>query len=355
MDDELIEEHEGFLRAVAASIVTDEALAQDLVQQTWLAALEARPQTGSGFRGWLATVLRRQAYRSWRSERRRRTREEAVAQAEGMPSAGDLAARGELRQRLGWALALLEEPYRSVLRARFDDDLPPREIAKARDVPVATIKTQLVRGLVRLRRNLEAACADATADERPTDEREEWIVKGSSKKKVARPKGWHLAGSDPADYVAAIDREGVRSGQVSGVLRSKAKGARGFGTLMQTFSATRYLGKRVRLSGHVRTESVAWSALWLRVDGPTPGAPLAFDNMAERPVRETSDWVPCSIVLDVAPDARAIALGFLQSGSGQTWVSGLAFETVGTDVPVTGRPLVPDEPTNLGFDQGEDE
>src|SRR5262249_17444238 len=51
--------------------------------------------------------------------------------------------------------------------------------------------------------------------------------------------------------------------------------------------------------------------------------PLAFDNMANRGPRGTTDWKPFSIELTVAPNARKIVLGLMHTGSGTAWFSGV--------------------------------
>ena len=56
------------------------------------------------------------------------------------------------------ALARLDEPYREVVALRFFADLSLAEIASVTGRPVATIKSHLRRGLLKLRsaRHLEA-------------------------------------------------------------------------------------------------------------------------------------------------------------------------------------------------------
>ena len=65
-------------------------------------------------------------------------------------------ARGEdkdspLGARLEQMLATLPEPQRAALVLRYQEDLTPEEIAKTLDAPLATVKSQLQRGLKLLR------------------------------------------------------------------------------------------------------------------------------------------------------------------------------------------------------------
>ena len=168
------------------------------------------------------------------------------------------------------------------------------------------------------------------------------------------PKGWHRAGSHPKEYEMTLDRTTTHSGNTSASLKSRKTPAQGFGTLMQTFEASSYRGKRIRMSGHVRAQEVEdWAGLWLRVDGPKNEV-LSFDNMQNRAVKGTLDWQKYEIVLDVPEAAEQIAFGLLLTGAGQVWMDDLKFEVVGKEVPITGAALgqhLPKGPQNLDFEE----
>jgi hypothetical protein len=164
------------------------------------------------------------------------------------------------------------------------------------------------------------------------------------------PRGWHLAGTKPAEYEAGVDPEQAYQGHDTAFLRSKRPSVDGFGTLMQSISAEQYKGTNVRLSGLVKSEEVTgWAGLWMRVDKGTE--PLAFDNMQKRSINGTTGWQRYYVVLDVPKDATSVAFGILLSGPGQVWLNNTKFEIVGLDVPATtasGKNL-PDKPVNLEF------
>src|SRR5579871_6768864 len=71
------------------------------------------------------------------------------------------------------------------------------------------------------------------------------------------PKGWFKAGNKPNDYTMTVDRETFHSGKASALVKSTVDKPDGFGTLMQTFKADPFLGRRVRFSGYVRSQDVA--------------------------------------------------------------------------------------------------
>jgi hypothetical protein len=168
------------------------------------------------------------------------------------------------------------------------------------------------------------------------------------------PSGWFASGSAPKDYEVRLDREEHHSGQASGSITCVSEKPTGFGTLMQVFKADNYHGKRLRMTGYVKTKDVeSWTGLWLRVDGPG-GAILTFDNMQDRPIRGSIGWEEYEVVLDVPETAVNISFGVLLVGKGKVWVDDFALEVVGPETPSTDLKSrvkdMPLEPGNLGFE-----
>lgn len=164
------------------------------------------------------------------------------------------------------------------------------------------------------------------------------------------PHGWFLAGSKPSEFEAGVDPGQAYQGHRSAYLKSKQLAVDGFGTLMQQFTAEQYLGKRVRLSGLVKSQEVAgWAGLWVRVDSGKDV--VAFDNMQNRAIQGTTEWKRYDVVLDVPKNATGIALGILLTGAGEVWMNGASFDVVGPDVAVTSSngAKTPEKPVNLDF------
>ena len=167
------------------------------------------------------------------------------------------------------------------------------------------------------------------------------------------PKAWLHAGNRPADYEISVDRKVSHDGKASASLKSIADKTEGFGTLMQTFKADAYRGRRIKMTAFVKSENVSgWAGLWMRVDGPMLAEakmpePLAFDNMEQRPIKGTTDWKAYEIVVDVPERSQEIAFGILLTGKGQVWLDDVSImETVRTDVATVGP-----YPVNLGFEE----
>lgn len=161
--------------------------------------------------------------------------------------------------------------------------------------------------------------------------------------------GWHKSGSKAKSYDMGIDKGAGMDGKNCASIKSIKKNINGFGTLMQSFNSDSYVGKKIKMTGYMKSENVKdWAGFWMRVDEKGVRRSLAFDNMAERPVKGTSDWTKYEIVLEVPENAGRIVFGALISGTGQIWFDKLNFEVADNAVPATGKNKT--EPQNLDFE-----
>lgn len=151
--DELLA-HRDWVRRVARALVGDDATADDLEQDVWLAAARAeRPRSP---RAWLGTVLRNTASNLRTSARRRERREAAAPQPRELPSPSEMLERAEIVERVARAVRTLDEPYRTVVFLRYFEDISPPEIAARRGEPLETVRTRLRRAVAQLRVRLDA-------------------------------------------------------------------------------------------------------------------------------------------------------------------------------------------------------
>jgi hypothetical protein len=154
------------------------------------------------------------------------------------------------------------------------------------------------------------------------------------------PAAWFVP-SDPnqADHWAQLRTAGCMSGTCAVVLVPDDAPAH-VGNLMQSFRASAYRGKTVRLRAWIRLEAVApedRAQMWLSVDRGRPkslfdGIDIRqgfFDNMADRPIR-SAQWTECEIVAPVAEDAAYIKFGIMSVGRGRVWVDNVSFKTTGS-------------------------
>jgi hypothetical protein len=170
------------------------------------------------------------------------------------------------------------------------------------------------------------------------------------------PKGWFKAGNMPDSYKIGSDNTVFKNGHKSTVIESIDKNIEGFTTIMQTCNAKDYLGKRIKMTGYIKSENVADCAgMWLRVDSRTENESLSFDNMQDRPIKGNSDWTKCEIILDVPAGSSTLNFGALISGTGKIWFDNISFVIVSTltnEIPKDLKDMpVPDKPANLDFEE----
>src|SRR5688572_7861401 len=142
-----------WVRALAESLVRDAAAADDIVQQTWLAALKRPPRDDRPLRPWLRTVVENFARMRGRAEGARAERERSTAGArrsernDSLGSAEALYERVETQQMLAKEVLALEEPFRSTIVLRYYEGLSSVEIARRIGAPEGTVRWRLKRGL----------------------------------------------------------------------------------------------------------------------------------------------------------------------------------------------------------------
>lgn len=153
-DFEALLKHHDFVEGLARQLVGDESRAQDVTQQTWLAAFR-RPPRRDGVRSWLGTVVRNFARQQARSESRRSAREQARPAAKEQPTPDEILERESARRLVVEAVQILPEKYRAVVLLRYFEDLLPQEIAKNLELPVETVKTRLQHAHAQLRQRLD--------------------------------------------------------------------------------------------------------------------------------------------------------------------------------------------------------
>ena len=136
--------------------------AADITQEVFLAAWKARdrfdPSRGP-LAAWLVGIAKNKIVDTYRKEGRQvpEARDDDGSRvdrvAEGKAPIDQLADRLLVTE----ALATLPERPRHIVQLAFFDDLTHEQIAEQTSVPLGTVKSDIRRGLARLRRYLEAA------------------------------------------------------------------------------------------------------------------------------------------------------------------------------------------------------
>ncbi len=145
-----------WVRTLAVRLVQDAQLADDVVQATYLAAIQCPPDDGASADAWLRRVVRNVASVIRRGDRRRAEREARIARPEASGSGAiDHVSEMEAQRRVVDAVLRLEEPYRKTIVLRYYEGLSSAEIARREGIPSATVRGRIKRALERLRAELD--------------------------------------------------------------------------------------------------------------------------------------------------------------------------------------------------------
>ena len=186
----LYDRHADAVHGAAYRLTSDRALAEDIVQETFLAlwnrAEQFDPSRGS-LAAWLLTIARNRTVDRLRAAGRRPTivpisaagmgDETEAATLERVARGGNVVggalagpspeaslAHAELQAVLLAALATMDEPERKVLLLAYRDELSQSEIAVRLGWPLGTVKTRTRRALLKLRLELGTELAPVPLD-----------------------------------------------------------------------------------------------------------------------------------------------------------------------------------------------
>jgi len=176
---ELVSRHHASMLRLAGSLVPSRAVAEEVVQDTWLGALRGLHDFAgrSSFRTWLLRILVNRASTTGVRERRSiavgdagpvvdRSRFDAAGAWMSPPqnwveeAEERLLAQG-LADEIGAALEQLPERQREVVMLRDVDGLSGQEVCEVLDISEANQRVLLHRGRSRLRQALEDELGDA--------------------------------------------------------------------------------------------------------------------------------------------------------------------------------------------------
>ncbi|MCK6446413.1 MAG: sigma-70 family RNA polymerase sigma factor [Planctomycetes bacterium] len=152
--DEVLAE-EGFIRSLAKKLARDDELANDVFQETLLAAIRRPRKPNAPLRSWIARVVHNRVVQTHRHRVRREKHESLFEDDRSELSPAEVAERDGVRAHVVRAVEEMDEPYRSAIVLRFYEDLEPREMAARLGVPVETARTRVKRAMALLRARLD--------------------------------------------------------------------------------------------------------------------------------------------------------------------------------------------------------
>jgi RNA polymerase sigma-70 factor (ECF subfamily) len=157
--------------ALARRILGDDVLAEDVLQEVFLSVWRdpAAYERGRGtVAAWLLAVVHHKAVDTVRREESQRRRQ-ALAEEE-LVLDEPVAARDVeddvwtrlVSERVRTALGGLSEPQRQALTLAYYGGYTQREVAALTGTPLGTVKTRMLSGMRRLKRELGGAVAETT-------------------------------------------------------------------------------------------------------------------------------------------------------------------------------------------------
>jgi len=144
-----------WVQRLSRQLCRDQHAAADAAQETWLAALRARPDARGSARGFLATVLHNVVRMRGRTERRGERRERAVAGHGLAESAADACARAELQQFVVREVLALPEPQKALVLLHYFEGRSVAELARRHGMSADAVRSHLRRARDTLRARLQ--------------------------------------------------------------------------------------------------------------------------------------------------------------------------------------------------------
>jgi RNA polymerase sigma-70 factor (ECF subfamily) len=144
------------LYSYALVITRNHAEAEDLVQETYVRAMQAmeRLRAGSNIKGWLFTILKN----IWLNQLRKRRNGPQMIEievwddvVEPSKDSHDLYVSKMEAEQVRAAIRELPVEFREIILLRGFEDLSYQEIAKVLDCPVGTVMSRLGRARAKLR------------------------------------------------------------------------------------------------------------------------------------------------------------------------------------------------------------
>jgi RNA polymerase sigma factor (sigma-70 family) len=157
---------------LALRVVRDPALAEDVVQEAFLAVWRSSPNfvpERAKASTWILTLVHRRAVDLVRREQRRRAEPLAEEELESEHGADDEVWLRLERERVRNALAALPDQQREALELAYYGGFTQSELADRLGLPLGTIKSRMFTGLSRLR--------DLLGNGDPSDEMEPWSTR----------------------------------------------------------------------------------------------------------------------------------------------------------------------------------
>ena len=148
----------------------------DLVQKTFMACVEGRDRVkASSFRAYLFGVARNVLYGEFRMRRKEEAIDFGVSSARDLaPGASTALGRKEEHRLLLRALRRIPLNYQVALELYYVEGMRGPELAEILEIPEATVRSRLRRGLERVKKEIEQLAANPSLVESTVGGLETW-------------------------------------------------------------------------------------------------------------------------------------------------------------------------------------
>ena len=155
----IVERHLPMVLATSKRFVHDDALAQDIAQQVFIALANqaTKLRDRRALRGWLYQHCVFVAHKTLRTERRRRQREHLASDSMMHENSSPEDTWQSLRPTIDLALGMLSETDRDAIVLRFFGERSLRDVGTAFNIGEDAAQKRVARALDRLRQHLQQA------------------------------------------------------------------------------------------------------------------------------------------------------------------------------------------------------
>ena len=163
---ELIDRHAKRVRSYIGMMVKDDAIADDIFQETFIKAVkvidEGRYADSGKFLSWILRIAHNRVLDHFRREKSNRQVNESEAGYDVIgtmrfsePTAEDDIVHGEIEETIRELITMLPDEQQEVVRLRYYDKLSFAEIAEQTDVSINTALGRMRYALINLRRMIQ--------------------------------------------------------------------------------------------------------------------------------------------------------------------------------------------------------
>lgn len=150
---ELVQRHAGMVVACCKRILREQALAEDVAQECFIALMQSRESVRVSLGAWLHTIAVRRSIDRIKGDVRRRKREAVFAEQQGDSVASETPI-DDILASVDEAIAELPDDLRDVVVGRFLDSRMHTELAQRLGIAESTVRYRVEKGVEQVRQSL---------------------------------------------------------------------------------------------------------------------------------------------------------------------------------------------------------